>query len=66
MNTNLPQHTLRSIESMGKTYKDNKDYREITKPLKANHRKLSYEEKEAIKKIKEDLHWDRLMKHGFD
>lgn len=50
---------------MSKTWKDNREFKEVTKPLKANSRKLTYIEKEELKKIREDMHWDRLMKHGF-
>lgn len=51
---------------MSKTYKDsNKDYREVIKFSKTSKTKLSYEEKLELKRIREDMHYDRLMKQGF-
>lgn len=50
---------------MSKTYKDDKDYREVTKPAKSNRRKLTYEEKLELKKIREETRWRRMMEIGF-
>jgi len=51
--------------SMGKTYKDSKEYKDTLKVIKTKRRKLTYEEKEELRKSREDKHWQRLMDNGF-
>lgn len=56
----------KSISNMSKTFKDsNRDYKEVLKPAVSSKRKLTYEEKQELKRIREDMHYDRLMKQGF-
>ena len=50
---------------MGKTYKDSKEYKDTLKVIKTKRRKLTYEEKEELRKSREDKHWQRLMDNGF-
>lgn len=51
---------------VGKTYKDNRDYKEVINKARASKKpRLTIAEKRRLKQIKDDLYMDRVVKQGF-